>query len=140
MYERMLNKQETPTREDMSLFCGAMAEEFNNLNEWLSKLGQTNQKITFPYGNHYGWAITHRKGQKLICQIFPEKEAFTVMMRLTNEQFASIYDRMETGTKDLIDKKYPCNDGGWIHFRILNQLQIQDVHVLLAAKCGFVEE
>lgn len=49
-------------------------------------MGQTNQKITFPYGNHYGWAITHRKGQKLICRIFPEKE--------------------------LIDNKYPCNDGG----------------------------
>lgn len=140
MYERMLNKQEVPTRADMSLFCGDMAGDFNHLNEWLSEMGQTNQKITFPYGNHYGWAITHRKGSKLVCQIFPEKEAFTVMMRLTNKQFASIYDRLENRTKELIDNKYPCNDGGWIHFRILNQQQIRDIHILLATKCGFVEE
>lgn len=140
MYERMLNKQEIPTRAAMSLFCGDMAEDFNNLNEWLSKMAQTNQKITFPYGNHYGWAITHRKGQKLICQIFPEKGAFTVMIRLTNKQFESIYDRMGTGTKELIDNKYPCNDGGWIHCRIVNQQQIRDIHILLATKCGFAEE
>lgn len=140
MYERMLKKQEVPTMEAMSTFCGDMAEDFNNLDAWLSEKGQTNRKITFPYGNHYGWAITHRKGQKLICQIFPENGAFTVMMRLTNAQFESIYDRMEAGTKDLIDNKYPCNDGGWIHFRIMNQQQIRDIHILLATKCGFEEE
>lgn len=140
MYERMLNKQEEPTRENMALYCGNMAEEFQNLNIWLAERGQTSQKITFPYGNNYGWAITHRKGQKLICQIFPEKEAFTVMLRLSNKQFADIYDKMEVETKKLIDHKYPCNDGGWIHFRIQYQLQIQDIHILLAVKCGFEEE
>ncbi|MGN0395508.1 MAG: DUF3788 family protein [Coprococcus sp.] len=140
MYERMLNKQEVPTREDMSAFCGDMADDFMNLNIWLSENGETNQKLTFPYGNNYGWAITHRKGQKLICQIFPEKEAFTVMIRLTNKQFDSIYDRMGTGTKELIDNKYPCNDGGWIHCRIVNQQQIRDIHILLAVKCGFAEK
>lgn len=85
-------------------------------------------------------AITHRKGQKLICQIFPERGAFTVMLRLTNRQFESIYDRMGTGTRELIDHKYPCNDGGWIHCRITEQQQIQDIHILLALKCGFAEE
>lgn len=55
-------------------------------------------------------------------------------------QFAEIYDKMEVETKKLIDYKYPCNDGGWINFRIQYQLQIQDIHILLAVKCGSEED
>lgn len=62
------------------------------------------------------------------------------MLRLSNMQFAEIYDKMEVETKKLIDYKYPCNDGGWINFRIQYQLQIQDIHILLAVKCGSEED
>lgn len=61
MYERMLNKQEVPTRNDMNVFCGDMAEAFMNLNIWLSEKGETNQKLTFPYGNNYGWRLHTEK-------------------------------------------------------------------------------
>jgi asparagine synthetase B (glutamine-hydrolysing) len=74
MCEKMLNKREVPERENMELYCGYMAEEFHRLNIWLAERAQTSQKITFPYGKHYGWVLTHRKGQKLIYQLFPEKK------------------------------------------------------------------
>ena len=35
MYERMLNKQETPGIEEMTKFCDENAERFSLLNEWL---------------------------------------------------------------------------------------------------------
>lgn len=53
------------------------------------------------------------------------------MLRLSNKQFAEIYDKMEVEIKKLIDYKYPCNDGGWIHFRIQYQSQIQNIHIYL---------
>ncbi|HFU4387905.1 TPA: DUF3788 family protein [Streptococcus suis] len=84
--------------------------------------------------------MTHRKGQKLIYQLFLEKEAFTVTLRLSNKQFAEIYDKKEVEPKKLIDYQYPCNDGGWIHFRIQYQSRIKDIHILLAVKCGFEED
>ena len=35
MYERMLNKQATPTIEEMAEFSGENTEEFSLLNEWM---------------------------------------------------------------------------------------------------------
>lgn len=87
MYERMLNKQVMPTIMDMTEYCGSNAELFTLLNEWLSKEYGTTQAVTFPYGNQYGWGIAHRIKRDLICNVFAEDNAFTMMMRLTNKQF-----------------------------------------------------
>ncbi|SCJ56543.1 Protein of uncharacterised function (DUF3788) [uncultured Eubacterium sp.] len=61
MYERMLDKQNEPTIAEMTTYCGENGELFTLLNEWLSQTYGTAQNVTFPYGNHYGWGITHRK-------------------------------------------------------------------------------
>lgn len=99
MYERMLNKQEVPAAADMASYCGETALLFTQLNEWLSESFATEQKITFPYGNQYGWGIAHRKKKNLICNIFAEKNAFTVMLRLSNAQFALEYDNVKNMQK-----------------------------------------
>jgi len=115
MYERMLNKNETPSLEQMTLHCGITAELFTKLNEWLSAEYSTVQTIVFPYGNSYGWGISHKKKGKLVCNVFPESNAFSVMLRMSNEQFASVYEQLDKYAKEYIDNKYPCHDGGWIH-------------------------
>ena len=61
MHERMLDKQNEPTVDEMKDYCRENAELFTLLNEWLSNSFGTVQKITFPYGNSYGWGIAHRK-------------------------------------------------------------------------------
>lgn len=135
MYERMLNKQEEPNIEQMTTYCGECADLFTQLNKWLSDSYRTVQEITFPYGNHYGWGIAHRRKKKLICHVFAEDNAFTVMMRLTNKQFDSIYGKVGTDTQEQIDHKYPCGDGGWLHYRVTNNKQFSDIQMLLSVKC-----
>ncbi|WP_302416438.1 DUF3788 domain-containing protein [Blautia marasmi] len=136
MYERMLNKQEEPTISQMTAFCGENAELFTLLNEWLSQTYGSAQKITFPYGNHYGWGIAHRKKQKLLCNIFAEDNAFTVMMRLSDKQFDSVYSRVRKYTQDFIDNRYSCGDGGWIQYRVTCREQFEDIQKLLCVKCS----
>lgn len=140
MFERMLNKQEVPTVEKMTLYCGENGERFLDLNEWLSAYGETEQQLSFPYGNNYGWAVTHRKKKKLICHVFPENGAFSVMLRLTNKQFESVYEEMKENTQECIDRKYPCNEGGWIHYRVKCNDNFKDIQTLLALKCGNKEK
>lgn len=136
MYERMLNKQEEPTISQMTAFCGENAERFTLLNEWLSQTYGSAQKITFPYGNHYGWGIAHRKKQKLLCNIFAEDNAFTVMMRLSDKQFDSVYIQVRKYTQDFIDNRYSCGDGGWIQYRVTCREQFEDIQKLLCVKCS----
>lgn len=135
MYKRMLNKQEEPTLAQMATYCGLCADLFTQLNDWLSSTYKTVQSITFPYGNHYGWGIAHRKNKKLICHIFAEENAFTVMIRLSDKQFNSIYDKVRTDTQEQINHKYPCGDGGWLHYRVTCKEQFEDAQMLLTVKC-----
>lgn len=136
MYERMLDKQTVPTVEEMTAFCGETAPLFAQLNEWLSQSCGTETSVVFPYGNQYGWGIAHRKKKKLCCNIFAENNAFTVMLRLSDAQFASVYGQVRDDTRELIDGRYPCGDGGWIHYRVTGREQLDDVQTLLAVKCA----
>lgn len=136
MYERMLNKEECPTLEKMAETCGEAGERFYALNAWLSQCCQTVQEITFPYGRHYGWGVAHRIKRKLVCHVFAEQGAFTVMMRLADTQFAGVMDKVRADTRKLIENRYPCGDGGWIHLRVTEDEQFADIQLLLSEKCG----
>lgn len=127
MYERMLDKLTMPTVEEMIKYCGENAELFSELNEYMTTTFETEQKVVFPYGNKYGWGIGHYKKKKLMCNIFAEVGAFTVMVRLTNTQYGAIYDSLEKYTQEYIDNKYPCGDGGWIHYRITCKEHFEDI-------------
>ena len=129
MYERMLNKQVVPTVEEMTEYCSVNAERFSMLNDWLTDVFHTEQKLVFPYGNQYGWGIGHYKKKKLLCNIF------TVMLRLTNEQYETVYSELKKYTQEYIDNKYPCGDGGWIHYRVVCQEHYEDIRKLLEVKC-----
>lgn len=134
MYERMLNKLEKPTSSDLNQYCGSTSEMFQTLNSFLTNDYKTTQEIRFPYGKDYGWCITHRKGKKLVCDIFAEVDAFTIMLRLSNEQFDEVYNGLQPYAKQLIDNKYPCGGGGWIYYRVTSVETLNDIKTLLTIK------
>lgn len=136
MYERMLDKEIKPRIEDLSLYTGNRAELFHHFNSFLADNYNTTQEIRFPYGQEYGWCVTHRINKKLICNVFAEADAFTVMIRLSNQQFGKVYDSLKPETKEIIDNKYLCGDGGWIHYRVLTEDNLEDIKILTDAKCG----
>lgn len=136
MYERMLNKKEKPAMEEMAKFCGENSERFSSLNEWLASEFNTEQKIVFPYGNNYGWGVAHKKKNKFICNIFAENNSFTVMTRLSDNQYKTVYDRLQKYARENIDNKYPCGDGGWIHYRVSGEEHFDDIKILLSVKCS----
>lgn len=135
MYERMLDKKTIPSIEEMTGFCGKNAERFSLLNEWLVSTFHTEETIVFPYGNQYGWGVAHKKKNKLICNVFAEDNAFTVMMRLSDRQYQAVYDRLQDYAKGYIDNRCPCGDGGWIHYRVSSEKHFDDIKTLLSVKC-----
>lgn len=134
MYERMLNKQELPSLEAMIMYCGENAQLFTSFLQFLQEMYQTTQEIRFPYGKYYGWSVSQRKGKKLMCDVFAEEGAFTVMLRLTNKQYDDVYKKVCSYTQEYIDNKYPCSDGGWIHYRVLCDEHLEDVKTLVSVK------
>ena len=134
MYERMLDKTAKPTMAEMAQYTGNVETLFYSLNEWLSQSFGTVMQIDFPYGNKYGWGVAHRIKRSLICYIFAEKDAFTVMLRLTDKVIAKAEGRVLAYTQTYLDHKYPCGDGGWIHYRVTGADSDKDVRTLLTLK------
>ena len=136
MYERMLDKQHCPSPEEMRAFCGENARRFDEINALLQNEFQTETTPAFPYGNHYGWCVAHRRKGRLCCNVFPEDGAFTVMLRLSDAQCRAAYVGAGPFGRALIDGKYPCGDGGWIHYRVTGHGQLCEVQTMLAVKCS----
>ncbi|MDD3400975.1 MAG: DUF3788 domain-containing protein [Eubacteriales bacterium] len=136
MYERMLDKQQKPTYEEFINYLGNTKSLFEQLDNYLLLDLKSEKQLRFPYGNKYGWSMKYFIKRSHICDIFAEKGAFSVMLRLTNKQFLEVYNTMSEYTKQFIDDKYPCGEGGWIHYRVLNPNNLQDIIVLLQLKVG----
>lgn len=60
------------------------------------------------------------------------------MLRMSDAQYASIYDRLGDYARNHIDNKYPCGNGGWIYYRVTCKEQFADITSLLSVKCGNV--
>ena len=134
MYERMLDKQHKPTYGDFTEYCGNCKNLFEKVDVFLINELKTEKLMRFPYGNSYGWGMKYFIKSKHICDIFAEKDAFTVMLRLTNMQFEEVYNELSNYTKEFIDKKYPCGEAGWIHYRVLTEQHLEDIKILLQLK------
>jgi len=90
--------------------------------------------LRFPYGKGYGWGYKYFVKSKHICDIFAEKDAFTIMLRLTNKDMDDESDSLGDSGKMWIKNKYPCGDGGWFNCRILNEEDLKDAKRLLDLK------
>lgn len=134
MYERMLDKQNKPTEAEFTAHCGDCQDRLAQLDDFLTNELKSEKSLRFPYGNSYGWSLKYFIKRKLICDLFAEKDAFTIMLRLTDAQFEKHYDQLSDYAKRLIDEKYPCGEGGWIHYRVLPSRPLDDIETLLKAK------
>ncbi len=134
MYERMLNKTTQPTHAEMEAFCGECGKAFLCFNRYLDEELGCMSEIRFPYGNSYGWSVTHRRGKKLVCDVFAEAGAFSVMIRLTNKALDDIYPSLSEYAQKCVDVKYPCGEGGWLHYRVSEPEQLEDIKRLAALK------
>lgn len=58
------------------------------------------------------------------------------MMRLSDQQYNTVYGELQEYVQEHIDNKYPCGDGGWIHYRVTCGEHFDDIKTLLSVKCS----
>lgn len=134
MYERLLNKEQQPTLEQLADHCQNNKKNFQLFNAFLTENYQTTQELRFPYGKDYGWCVTHRKGKNLICNVFAEAGAFSVMVRLSDSQLTTANEQGGKYAREQLAEGYPCKNGSWIHYRISQTQQLADLKKVLIIK------
>lgn len=112
--ERFLDKTKEPTESEIKDALGNVSEDFFRLFQTLTSLGLSST-FRFPHGNNYGWGYNFKVKGKHFCDLFPGYNGFCLMIRLTNKGFESL-ENLSSYALDLIANKYPCGEGGVIHY------------------------
>lgn len=134
MYERMLDKSVKPSFEEMKAYCGGAGELFQELRDYLITEFGFDWDIRFPYGKAYGWGLNMTKKKKHVCDVFAEAGAFNVLIKLSQKSLDEAYPTLNDYSKQIIDEKYPCNDGGWLKYRVTERKQLEELKSLIAIR------
>ena len=131
----MLNREQTPSFSDMLKHSGASGALWTEVESFLRDNCDNLQTVVrFPYGGSYGWGVKYSCGARHICDIFAETDAFTVFFRISNKDVDGVKDGLDEYAAKMCGEKYPCGDGGWVHYRVAERKHLAGVIKLLAAK------
>lgn len=136
MYERMLDKASKPNEQDIIAYIGDAT--YRNLLQFEQDLAQfydVTKDLKFPFGNQYGWGYKYSHRKKHLCYLFFEKDAFTITIQISGSIKNDILNKLSSSAQTLWANRYPCgDDGGWIHYRILDVKDLQDIYIFLGLR------
>jgi hypothetical protein len=132
MYERLLNKKEMPTMEEFLVNIGKGKELFDNIDAFL--INEIDSEKMIKFDSHCRcWKMSYHIKRKYICDIITEKDAFTIVTRLSEESIRSVYDDLLPYAKESIDNS-PFRHRGWIEYRVLNTSHLADAKIILQVR------
>lgn len=139
MYERLLDKSNEPAHGQVKEHLGEDSmKRLLSLEDYLQTHYHLSKEICFPFGNSYGWGYRYSHKSSRLCYAFFEKGAFTVTIQIGDKQVnlvESCFSEMSLKSQELWKNRYPCgNNGGWIHYRILSDNDLNDVYKFIGAK------
>ena len=134
MYERLLNKDEMPTMEEFLAYIGKGKELFDNIDAFLINEIDSVKVIKFDAHSRC-WKMSYHIKRNYICDIITEKDAFTIVTRLSEESIQNVYDGLLPYAKECIDNS-PYRHRGWIEYRVLSTQHLEDVKTMLQIRAN----
>jgi hypothetical protein len=120
-YERLLDKSNEPTHNDIKNWLGEMADLWETIHDFVSQNYDFNKELAF-FSKNYGWTVRYRKAKKTFASFFPEKSAFSVLLVLGKEEAEKVNQIRTELNKDFLivfDNTEQLHDGRWLWIRIL---------------------
>lgn len=137
-YERMLDPSEPPPEGRIKEYLGREAfGRLGRLEEFLYSSYRLCRELKFPFGNGYGWGYKYSQGGTLLCYIFFERGAFSVTVSIGKESVPRLSAELENllpKTREAWRNRYPCGEGGWVHYRVLSEEERSDVQKLIGIR------
>jgi hypothetical protein len=132
MYERLSDKNSMPTIEDLISHIGACKGLFENINLFITNELNAEKKLGFSSdSNVRGWGVGFKSKSKFFGTIIAEEDAFTVVMRLTDDQIKKAYEEVLPYAQECLNSYHRTSNGGWVQYRVLNMEQLDDAKKIL---------
>lgn len=136
--ERLMDESKIPAASEINDLLGEQAvSRLMKLETFLQDNYDLIRELKFPFGNNYGWGYKYSHKSKLLCYVFFERNTFTVTITIGKNELQKLYQvlgHMLPKTKELWENRYPCGDGGWIHYRVENDDELLDIQKLICIK------
>ncbi len=139
MYERLLDKNNPPTTEFIRAYIGIKSHTvLLQFEDFLSNNYHLSKEMRFPFGNSYGWGYKYSHKSSHLCYVFFESGAFTITLQLGDNcvsKIEQILPNLSQKAKELWQNRYPCGEqGGWIHYRVIDTNELNDIFEFLKIK------
>jgi hypothetical protein len=137
---RMLDKNIVPSENEIKKHIGEKSlENIEMIKKSLEKIFQIiDLELKFPFGKNYGWGYKVSSKSKHLFYLFFEKNSISIMLqikKIVTEKEMEQYSKLSEEGKKYWEESYPCGkNGGWIHYRILNEKQLKDIGIFLGTK------
>lgn len=139
-YERMSDKTKRPTEDEILETIGQPAGCWTALKAYLAETYEI--EGDFKIGSEkYGWFLSFRKGGRPLCDMFPEKGAFTALVVLGGKETAQAREALDTfgpNVRNCLETSPSFHDGCWLWMRVQDNRDVEDIQrlVLLKRKPG----
>ena len=132
----MLDKDVRPTEDEIENTIGENSVLWFEMCKYLEENYDFAPELVY-YGKKYGWTIRYRKSGKTLCSLFPEKDAFAVLVVLGMkevEKTHSMIDKLNSEVRTLFENTEQLRDGRWLWIRVLTKDDIESIKLLLNTK------
>ncbi len=139
MYERMLDKSNEPTTEQIREYIGEPSYRLLiKLEDYLMSHYELSKEIRFPFGKGYGWGFKYSHKSKHLCYLFFESGAITVTIQIGSNEVPKLNEQLDAfipRTHEQWKNRYPCGDGGgWIHYRVFSDDEVSDIIKIISIR------
>lgn len=134
--QRMINKENKPTNKDMLKTVGKKSPLWKELENYVEENYEFIPEIVF-YGEKYGWTLRYRRSGKTLCSLFPEKNAFTVLIVLGKKEVEKtqlMLNKLNKAIKKIFDETEQLRDGRWLWIKVRTASDVESIKVLLSVK------
>lgn len=134
--ERMLDKERQPTPQEMTQMVGAASGLWAALQTFIGQNYAIPPEVIFG-GGKYGWQLHYRRGGRTLCDLYPERGGFTVLVVLGKQESGQMLARLDEFSPELrrvIDSTQPFHDGRWLWIRPTSAEDVAGVETLLTIK------
>jgi hypothetical protein len=135
-FKRLLDKDIRPSKRSILNAISRRLELWKSLKNFLDKNYDFQPELKF-FGKKYGWCHKYRRKGKTLCVVFPETNAFTVLVVLgKNEimQFSNMASEFNENTRNIFENAHQYFDGKWVYKRVLSNSDLADVKQLIKIK------
>ncbi|MCL2655761.1 MAG: DUF3788 domain-containing protein [Coriobacteriia bacterium] len=139
MPERMTDKTQAPTVTEIDTFIGVSAQrQLELLEQQLATRYDLSRELRFPYGKDYGWGYKFSHKSAHLLYVFFAREALVATLQIGDGQVAKLeatLPALSPKAQQLWKDRYPCGkQGGWIHYEIGADDDLDDILALIAIR------